>query len=169
VTEEGARYGSTLPSSYYTCEACGRHVPAERAYASMETLDVYCDPCLREKLKPCEAQSVRRSSYHAPRFPVCVVADIEGKEIAMRQIAFPLLPAFKFRDGLFIIGLLLVIVTSGWAWVSRGKKSLMTYLFFPVLMSPATYARAPGHRRLLVLWVFGIVAMLVAVFMGFQL
>jgi formylmethanofuran dehydrogenase subunit E len=29
-------------------------VPAEKAYAPMETLDVFCDACLLEKLKPCE-------------------------------------------------------------------------------------------------------------------
>ena len=47
--------GEPPSSASYPCESCGQPVPAEKAYAPMETLDVFCDACLREKLKPCEA------------------------------------------------------------------------------------------------------------------
>jgi hypothetical protein len=40
---------------FYPCDSCAQPVPSEKAYAPMETLDVFCESCLREKLKPCEA------------------------------------------------------------------------------------------------------------------
>lgn len=42
------------PPEFYRCESCGRSVPAEKAFAPMETLDVFCADCLLKRLKPCE-------------------------------------------------------------------------------------------------------------------
>lgn len=58
-----------LPVSFYPCERCGAPVPAERAFAPMETLEVLCPACLREALKPCEScgAPIRASAYqHLP-------------------------------------------------------------------------------------------------------
>lgn len=41
-------------SPFFSCDSCGALVLPERAFAPMETLDVFCGGCLREKLKPCE-------------------------------------------------------------------------------------------------------------------
>jgi formylmethanofuran dehydrogenase subunit E len=57
------------PPEFYPCDSCGQPVPAERAFAPMETLDVFCDACLSAKLKPCEecGNMIYASAYqHLP-------------------------------------------------------------------------------------------------------
>jgi formylmethanofuran dehydrogenase subunit E len=72
-----------LPAGPYPCERCGNSVPAERAFAPMETLEVLCPACLREALKPCEGcgAPIRASAYqHLPTGKVlcepCVLREI---------------------------------------------------------------------------------------------
>ena len=51
---------------YSFVDAAVRHlIPAERAYADMETLTVLCPPCFREKLRPCEecGSLIRAAAY----------------------------------------------------------------------------------------------------------
>lgn len=58
-----------FPISFYPCERCGGPVPADRAFAPMETLEVRCPACLLEVLKPCEecGALMRASAYqHLP-------------------------------------------------------------------------------------------------------
>lgn len=57
--------GDPAPPDDYPCEGCGSPVPAERAFAPMETLEVRCPSCLRDVLKPCDdcGTLIRASAY----------------------------------------------------------------------------------------------------------
>jgi len=53
----------------YPCDACGKPVRAEVAFAQMENLELRCAECLREVLRPCEicGSLIRASAYqHLP-------------------------------------------------------------------------------------------------------
>jgi hypothetical protein len=53
----------------WPCGTCGRPVPAELAYADMETLTLLCPECIRAKLGPCEVcgAKIRAAAYqHLP-------------------------------------------------------------------------------------------------------
>lgn len=56
---------NSLPPEFYPCEECGRMIPADYAYAEMETLEVRCPECLRAALKPCDrcGAFIRASAY----------------------------------------------------------------------------------------------------------
>lgn len=53
----------------WNCDSCGTEVALEAAYAPMETLELLCRDCLREKLQPCSSCGARilASAYqHLP-------------------------------------------------------------------------------------------------------
>lgn len=69
MSEENAPYDPGAPPDFYPCEGCGRPVLAERAFAAMQTLDVFCEPCFLQKLNPCEGCGtlIHASAYqHLP-------------------------------------------------------------------------------------------------------
>lgn len=71
------------PSGPYPCERCGSLVPAEGAFALMETLEVLCRECFQQVVRPCEScgKPVGPASYQHLRSgrvicEPCVISEI---------------------------------------------------------------------------------------------